>query len=184
MRPCPPAGRRRASARVTAVCATCRSAQRRVKAVLVSACVGLALAAVITLGYNAATDSPAQPSELFAPRFTVLQDASEGGAAAETATDGAQSADAAAEEAVDGAAEEDVGRAEGGQWDNTDVGRGLGGKWDISAQEKKVLSPDFAAKYGMAAATASQRMFNQIGVARDGSPVTEAQARSIARGKE
>jgi len=150
--------------------------------VLVSAAVGLALAAVITVGYSASSsERPAQPSMLsFTPRFTVLQDITGDGVEAATATEGAATADAAAEEAVDGAADEEGGRGEGGKWDNTDVGRGLGGKWDISAQEKKVLSPDFAAKYGMAAATASQRMFNQIGVARDGTPVTEAQARSIA----
>ena len=144
-----------------AACA-CRSAQRRIKALLVSASVGLALAAVITLGYNAAaSDSPAKASVLFAPRFMVLADA---GASASAAT----------------AAEEAVGRAEGGKWDNVDVGRGLGGKWDIANNKKVVQSPDLAAKYGLAAATASQRMFNQIGIARDGSPVTESQARSIA----
>ena len=148
-----------------------------------AATVGFALAAVITLGYSAVSSaSSATPSVLsFTPRFQVLEDNTP---AADTevadATEGAESADAAAEEAVDGRTDEEKGRGEGGQWDNTDVGRGLGGKWDINAQEHKVLAPDYATKYGMAAAVSSQRMFNQIGVARDGTPVTEAQARSIA----
>lgn len=114
----------------------------------------------------------------FTPRFTVLQDTT--GAPAQVAQEAAN-ADAAAGTAAGAAAEEEEKyRGEGGKWDNTDIGRGLGGKWDFAKQPHKVMVPDLAAQYGMAAAAASQRMFNQIGVARDGTPVTEAQARSLA----
>ena len=43
-------------------------------------------------------------------------------------------------------------------------GRGEGGMWDVPLPpvEKKILQPQFAAKYGEAAAAASQRMFNPV----------------------
>ncbi|EKX36108.1 hypothetical protein GUITHDRAFT_117778 [Guillardia theta CCMP2712] len=60
-------------------------------------------------------------------------------------------------------------------------GRGQGGMWDVPLPpvEKKILQPQFAAKYGEAAAAASQRMFNPVATDKNGDRVSEADARSI-----
>jgi len=71
------------------------------------------------------------------------------------------------------------GAAEAAQ--EVEKGRGEGGVWDVPLPpvEKKVLQPQFAAKYGEAAAAASQRMFNPVTTDKNGDQVSEADARSI-----
>eukprot|EP00960_Hanusia_phi_P050531 760273-Hanusia_phi.AAC.2 len=155
-----------------------RSAARRTKAVLSAVVVGIGLTALITLLYSSTNHARSQSFML--DETSTDAPASDGVRARMTREEfDADSCYQAAEAAQE-----------------VEKGRGEGGVWDVPLPpvEKKVLQPQFAAKYGEAAAAASQRMFNpvrgdkmktacaespQVTTDKNGDQVSEADARSI-----